>query len=209
MRDRLQQGRQIPPERACKKLRLLPERTRGHARHQEGSSQKAKSRTEEEKIRPRPAAGRLRDLLQPTLPDAQQLPRRLELHRMPLLPGTQICPPVEAGDHHNLKGVSNGNADRKSQRGTKVATVLIEILNLAAALEWIALGVLVFFKLRSLKRQAEVVLETLDAAAWKSIKQEEKVWRKNTLNEIRAAFGFPPITPTEYTEMKIREETAR
>ena len=32
--------------------------------------------------------------------------RRLELHRMPLLPGTQICPPVEAGDHHNLKGVS-------------------------------------------------------------------------------------------------------
>jgi hypothetical protein len=106
MRDHLQQGRKVPPERACKKLRLLPERTRGHARHQEGSSQKAKSRTEEEKIRPRPAAGRLRDLLQPTLPDAQQLPRRLELHRMPLLPGTQICPPVEAGDHHNLKGVS-------------------------------------------------------------------------------------------------------
>lgn len=35
------------------------------------------------------------------------------------------------------------------------------------------------------------------------------VWRKNTPNEIRAAFGFPPITPTEYTEMKIREETDR
>ena len=68
---------------------------------------------------------------------------------------------------------------------------------------------LVFFKLRSLKRQAEVVLETLDAAAWKSIKQEEEVWRKNTTNEIRAAFGFPPITQTEYTEMKIREETDR
>ena len=66
----------------------------------------AKKPTEEEKIRPRPAAGRLRDLLQPTLPDAQQLPRRLELHRMPLLPGTKIHPPVEAGDHHNLKGVS-------------------------------------------------------------------------------------------------------
>lgn len=87
--------------------------------------------------------------------------------------------------------------------------MIIEILSLAAALEWIALGVLVFFKLRSLKRQAEVVLETLDAAAWKSIKQEEEVWRKNTPNEIRAAFGLPPITPTEYTEMKIREETDR
>lgn len=87
--------------------------------------------------------------------------------------------------------------------------MIIEILELAAALEWIALGVLVFFKLRSLKRQAEVVLETLDAAAWKSIKQEEEVWRKNTPNEIRAAFGVPPITPTEYAEMKIREETDR
>ena len=42
----------------------------------------------------------------PLCPDAQQLPRRLELHRMPLLPGTKIHPPVEAGDHHNLKGVS-------------------------------------------------------------------------------------------------------
>lgn len=91
----------------------------------------------------------------------------------------------------------------------KEKKMIIEILELAAALEWIALGVLVFFKLRSLKRQAEVVLETLDAAAWKSIKQEEEVWRKNTPNEIRAAFGFPPITPTEYTEMKIREETDR
>ena len=87
--------------------------------------------------------------------------------------------------------------------------MIIEILELAAALEWIALGVLVFFKLRSLKRQAEVVLETLDAEAWKSIKQEEEVWRKNTPNEIRAAFGLPPITPTEYTEMKMREETDR
>lgn len=87
--------------------------------------------------------------------------------------------------------------------------MLIEILELAAALEWIALGVLVFFKLRSLKRQEKIVLETLGAAAWKSIRQEEEVWRKNTPNEIRAAFGFPPITPTEYTEIKMREETDR
>jgi len=43
-----------------------------------------------------------------------------------------------------------------------VATVLIEILNLAAALEWIALGVLVFFKLRSLTRRANDVMDTLE-----------------------------------------------
>lgn len=54
--------------------------------------------------------------------------------------------------------------------------MIIEILELAAALEWIALGVLAFFKLRSLKRQAEVVLETLDAAAWKSIKLSGQRW---------------------------------
>lgn len=81
--------------------------------------------------------------------------------------------------------------------------MIIEILSLAAALEWIALGVLVFFKLRSLKHQAEVTIETLDAAAWKNIMQpEEDVFRKNTVNEIRAAFGFPPITPTENAEME-------
>lgn len=77
-----------------------------HVIGRDTSKKRRHGTTEEEKIRPRPAAGRLRDLLQPTLPDAQQLPRRLELHRVPLLPGTQICPPVEAGDHHNLKGVS-------------------------------------------------------------------------------------------------------
>lgn len=39
-----------------------------------------------------------------------------------------------------------------------MTTVLIEILNLAAALEWIALGVLVFFKLRALNRRADALL---------------------------------------------------
>lgn len=39
-----------------------------------------------------------------------------------------------------------------------MTTVLIEILNLAAALEWIALGVLVFFKLRALNRHADALL---------------------------------------------------
>lgn len=88
--------------------------------------------------------------------------------------------------------------------------MIIEILELAAALEWIALGVLGFFELRSLKHQAEVTLEALDTAAWKAIMQkEEDVFRKNTMNEIRAAFGFPPITPTENAEMKMREKTDR
>lgn len=39
-----------------------------------------------------------------------------------------------------------------------MTTVLIEILNLAAELEWIALGVLVFFKLRALNRRADALL---------------------------------------------------
>lgn len=36
--------------------------------------------------------------------------------------------------------------------------MLIEILELAAALEWITLGVLVFFKLRALNRRADALL---------------------------------------------------
>ena len=88
--------------------------------------------------------------------------------------------------------------------------MIIEILELAAALEWIALGVLVFFRLRSLKRQAEETLEALDAAAWKNIMQtEEDVFRKNTANKIRAAFGLPPITPTENAEKEMCEKTDR
>ena len=39
-----------------------------------------------------------------------------------------------------------------------MTTVLIEILNLAAALEWIALGVLVFLKLRALNSRADALL---------------------------------------------------
>ena len=40
--------------------------------------------------------------------------------------------------------------------------MLIEILNLAAELEWIALGVLVFFRLRSLRRRLEAELKDLE-----------------------------------------------
>lgn len=88
--------------------------------------------------------------------------------------------------------------------------MIIEILELAATLEWIALGVLVFFKLRALKRQTEEMIETLDTAAWKIITQEkEDVIRKSTPNEIRAAFGFPPLTPKECAEMKAQQDAIR
>ena len=40
----------------------------------------------------------------------------------------------------------------------------IEILELAAALEWIALGVLVFFRLRSQKRRIEEAIKELENA---------------------------------------------
>ena len=40
--------------------------------------------------------------------------------------------------------------------------MLIEILELAAALEWLVLGVLVFFKLRSLRRRLEAALKDLE-----------------------------------------------
>ena len=40
----------------------------------------------------------------------------------------------------------------------KEKKMIIEILNLVAVLEWIALGVLVFFKLRALNRRADRLL---------------------------------------------------
>ena len=44
----------------------------------------------------------------------------------------------------------------------KEKKMIIEILELAAALEWIALGVLVFFKLRSIRRRLEAELKDLE-----------------------------------------------
>lgn len=46
----------------------------------------------------------------------------------------------------------------------KEKKMIIEILGLAAALEWIALGVLVFFKLRSQKRRLEEAIKELENA---------------------------------------------
>lgn len=42
--------------------------------------------------------------------------------------------------------------------------MLIEILELAAALEWIALGVLVFFKMRSMNKRLDKMLDELEDA---------------------------------------------
>ena len=42
--------------------------------------------------------------------------------------------------------------------------MIIEILELAAALEWIALGVLVFFELRSKKSRLEEAIKELENA---------------------------------------------
>ena len=42
--------------------------------------------------------------------------------------------------------------------------MIIEILSLAAALEWLALGVLVFFELRSQKRTLAAAIKDLENA---------------------------------------------
>lgn len=42
--------------------------------------------------------------------------------------------------------------------------MLIEILELAAALEWIALGVLVFFKMRSMNKRLDKMLDEFEDA---------------------------------------------
>lgn len=57
--------------------------------------------------------------------------------------------------------------------------MIIDILELAAMLEWLALGALTFFKLRSLNRRADKVM-----------KEVESVF---TPNELREAFGKEQI----------------
>lgn len=57
--------------------------------------------------------------------------------------------------------------------------MIIDILEIAAVLEWLALGALTFFKLRSLNRRADKVL-----------KEVESVF---TPNELREAFGKEPM----------------
>ncbi len=57
--------------------------------------------------------------------------------------------------------------------------MIIDILELAAVLEWLALGALMFFKLRSLNRRADKVMKEIESAI--------------TPNELREAFGKEPI----------------
>lgn len=57
--------------------------------------------------------------------------------------------------------------------------MIIDILELAAVLEWLALGALTFFKLRSLNRRADKVMKEVESAI--------------TPNELREAFGKEPM----------------
>ena len=57
--------------------------------------------------------------------------------------------------------------------------MIIDILELAAVLEWLAVGELTFFKLRSLNRRADKVMKEVESAI--------------TPNELREAFGKEPI----------------
>lgn len=57
--------------------------------------------------------------------------------------------------------------------------MIIDILKLAAVLEWLALGALTFFKLRSLNRRADKVMKEVESVC--------------TPNELREAFGKEPM----------------
>ena len=87
--------------------------------------------------------------------------------------------------------------------------MIIEILELAAALEWIALGVLVFFKLRSLKRRAMDLMDSLEAIETIEVlgleevmPESEKQKRKPTMNEVRALYGLGAISENERAYMQ-------
>nr|DAU26709.1 MAG TPA: hypothetical protein [Caudoviricetes sp.] len=87
--------------------------------------------------------------------------------------------------------------------------MIIEILELAAALEWIALGVLVFFKLRSLKRRAMDLMDSLEAIETIEVlgleevmPESEKPKRKPTMNEVRALYGLGAISENERAYMQ-------
>ena len=57
--------------------------------------------------------------------------------------------------------------------------MIIDILKLAAVLEWLALGALTFFKLRSLNRRADKIMREVEGVF--------------TPNELREAFGKEPM----------------
>lgn len=58
--------------------------------------------------------------------------------------------------------------------------MIMDILELAAMLEWLALGALTFFKLRSLNRRADRIMKECEEVAF-------------TPNELREIYGKDPI----------------
>lgn len=60
--------------------------------------------------------------------------------------------------------------------------MIIDILELAAVLEWLALGALMFFKLRSLNRRTDKIMREVEGVF--------------TPNELREAFGKEPMQRT-------------
>lgn len=70
--------------------------------------------------------------------------------------------------------------------------MIIEILELAAALEWIALGVLVFFKLRSLKRRVDTLLDEMWPKSPAMLRDEKPTGTGPDTNGARGAWGICP-----------------
>ena len=55
--------------------------------------------------------------------------------------------------------------------------MIIDILELAAVVEWLALGALTFFKLRSLNRRADRIMKVCEEAAFTPNKLRESMGR--------------------------------
>lgn len=89
--------------------------------------------------------------------------------------------------------------------------MIIEILELAAALEWIALGVLVFSKLRGTEKRTRQEKEELDELIAKLSAEDENPLWKLTPNQLRAAYGLEPIDRGEFTarQEQATEDTVR
>lgn len=87
--------------------------------------------------------------------------------------------------------------------------MIIDILELAAVLEWLALGALTFFKLRSLNRRARDFMDNLEAIETiealgldEIVRADGGPKRKPTMNEIRALYGLGAINNNEYVHLR-------
>lgn len=75
--------------------------------------------------------------------------------------------------------------------------MVIEILKTAAALEWIALGVLVFFKLRSLKRKVDTLLDEMWPKSPATLRDEEPTGPGPDTNGKKGPWWKCPVCGTE------------